>query len=36
MTFRIKFGNQVTYADGSSKFGGGVTLEMPDKNGRRI
>jgi hypothetical protein len=36
VTFRIKFGNQLTYADGSSKFGGGVTIEMPDKNGRRI
>ena len=36
VTFRIKFGNQVTYSDGSSKFGGGVTVELPDKNGRRI
>ena len=36
VTFRIKFGNQLTYADGSSKFGGGVKVEMPDKNGRRI
>lgn len=36
VTFRIKFGTQLTYADGSSKFGGGVTVEMPEKNGRRI
>ena len=33
---RIKFGNQLTYADGRSKFGGGVTVELPDKNGRQI
>ena len=32
----IKFGNQRTYADNSAKFGGGVTLELPDKNGRQI
>jgi lipopolysaccharide export system protein LptA len=36
VTFRIRFGNQLTYADGSSKFGGGVKIEMPDKNGRQI
>lgn len=36
VTFRINFGNQLTYADGSSKFGGGVKVEMPDKNGRQI
>ena len=36
VTFRIRFGNQLTYADGSSKFGGGVRVEMPDKNGRQI
>lgn len=36
VTFRIRFGNQLTYADGSSKFGGGVKVEMPDKNGRQI
>jgi lipopolysaccharide export system protein LptA len=36
VTFRIDFGNQLTYADGSSKFGGGVKVEMPDKNGRQI
>ena len=32
----LKFGNQVTYADNRSKFGGGVTLIVPDKNGRSI
>lgn len=36
VTFRINFGNQLTYADGSSKFGNGVRVEMPDKNGRQI
>ncbi|HYT67832.1 MAG TPA: LptA/OstA family protein [Vicinamibacterales bacterium] len=34
--FSIKFGTQATYEDGRSKFGGGVTVELPDKNGRRI
>jgi len=33
---KITFGNQVTYSDGSTKFGGGVTVELPDKNGRKI
>ena len=33
---RITFGNQLTYADGSSKFGGGVKFDVPDKNGRQI
>lgn len=32
----LKFGNQVTYADGRTKLGGGVRLELPDKNGRSI
>ena len=32
----LKFGNQVTYADNRTKLGGGVTLEIPDKNGRSI
>lgn len=32
----LKFGNQVTYADNRSKFGGGVTLIIPDKGGRSI
>lgn len=35
-TFSIKFGNQLTYEDGRNKFGGGVTVIMPDKNGRAI
>jgi lipopolysaccharide transport protein LptA len=34
--FSIKAGNQATYADGRSKFGGGVTVVLPDKNGRQI
>jgi lipopolysaccharide export system protein LptA len=33
---QITFGNQVSYADGSHKFGGGVTVVIPDKNGRKI
>jgi lipopolysaccharide export system protein LptA len=33
---KITFGTQVTYTDGSTKFGNGVTVELPDKNGRRI
>jgi lipopolysaccharide export system protein LptA len=33
---RIKFGNQLTYADGSSKFGNGVRIELPDRNGRQV
>lgn len=32
----LKFGNQATYADNRSRFGGGVTLIIPDKNGRSI
>jgi len=32
----LKFGNQITYADNRTKLGGGVTLEIPDKNGRSI
>ena len=35
-TFSLKFGNQLTYADGRSKLGGGVTVVLPDKNGRSI
>jgi len=35
-TFSLKFGNQLTYADGRSKLGGGVTVVLPDKNGRQI
>jgi lipopolysaccharide export system protein LptA len=34
--FSIKFGTQATYEDGRSKFGGGVTVVLPDKNGRQI
>ena len=34
--FSIKFGNQLTYEDGRSKFGGGVTVVLPDKNGRQV
>ena len=33
---QITFGNQVTYTDGSSKFGGGVIVERPDMNGRKV
>jgi lipopolysaccharide export system protein LptA len=36
VTFSIKFGNQFTYADNRSKFGGGVTVVLPDKNGRTV
>lgn len=36
VTFSIKFGNQLTYADNRSKFGGGVTVVLPDKNGRTV
>ncbi len=35
-TFSLKFGNQLTYEDGRSKLGGGVTVVLPDKNGRAI
>ena len=33
---QIKFGNQKTYGDGRSVLGGGVTLILPDKNGRQV
>jgi lipopolysaccharide export system protein LptA len=36
VTFAIKFGNQKTYADGRSIFGGGVTVVLPDKGGRQV
>ena len=36
VTFSLKFGNQLTYEDGRSKLGGGVTVILPDKNGRAI
>jgi lipopolysaccharide export system protein LptA len=32
----ITFGSQTTYADNRSKLGGGVTVDIPDKNGRSI
>src|SRR5215204_4802956 len=34
--FSVQFGTQATYEDGRSKFGGGVTVVLPDKNGRQI
>lgn len=34
--FSIKFGNALTYDDNRSKFGGGVTVVLPDKNGRKV
>src|SRR5258705_3232100 len=36
VTSSIKFGNQKTYADGRSVFGGGVTVVLPDKGGRQV
>ena len=36
VTFRIKSGNQRSYADGRSIFGGGVTVDLPDRGGRRV
>jgi lipopolysaccharide export system protein LptA len=33
---QIKFGNQKTYGDGRSILGGGVTVVLPDKNGRQV
>ena len=35
-SFDISFGNSKTYPDGRSTFGGGVTLVLPDKQGRRV
>ena len=32
----IDFGNQATYVDNRSTFGGGVKVQIPDKEGRRI
>ena len=34
--FSIQFGTQATYEDGRSKFGGGVTVVLPDRNGRQV
>jgi lipopolysaccharide export system protein LptA len=36
VSYSIEFGNQLTYADGRSKFGGGVKVTLPDRNGRSI
>jgi lipopolysaccharide export system protein LptA len=36
VTFSIKFGNQKSYADGRSVFGGGVKVLLPDKGGRQV
>jgi LPS export ABC transporter protein LptC len=36
VTFQIKSGNQRSYADGRSIFGGGVTVVLPDRGGRRV
>jgi lipopolysaccharide export system protein LptA len=35
-TYSIKFGNQATFSDNRSKFGGGVTVVLPDKEGRQV
>ena len=34
--FLIKFGTQATYENNRSVFGGGVTVILPDKNGRQV
>lgn len=34
--FSISFGNQATYPDNKSTFGGGVKVVLPDKQGRRV
>ena len=34
--YSIKSGNQISYEDGRSKFGNGVTVLLPDRGGRRI
>ena len=36
VTFAVKFGSQLTYPDGRSKLAGGVKLELPDKEGRKV
>ncbi len=36
VTFQLKFGNQKSYADGRLVLGGGVTVVLPDKGGRRV
>lgn len=35
-TYSIKFGNQATYPDNRSKFGGGVTVVLPEQDGRQV
>jgi len=35
-SYSIKAGTQATYADKRSKFGGGVTVVLPEKSGRQI
>jgi lipopolysaccharide export system protein LptA len=35
-SYSIKFGSQATYPDNHSKFGGGVTVVLPEKSGRQI
>jgi lipopolysaccharide export system protein LptA len=35
VVFKVKFGHQITYTDGSSKLGGGVTV-WSNKNGREV
>ena len=34
--FSIKFGSQLTYPDNRNKFGGGVTVVLPDRDGRQV
>jgi lipopolysaccharide export system protein LptA len=34
--FSIQFGNQVYYEDGRSRFGGGIRVSIPDRNGRSV
>jgi len=35
-TYSIQAGTQATYPDNRSKFGGGVTVVLPEKSGRQI
>ncbi len=34
--FSLKFGSQLTYSDGRTKLGGGVTVVLPDRDGRTV
>jgi lipopolysaccharide export system protein LptA len=36
ITFSLKFGSQLTYDDGRTKLAGGVTVVLPDREGRTI